>query len=105
LVFPSPPIAICRPTPPEPAFAANITVTTNQSKETNSVVDIGFHYIVLSAGLPWDTDGDTLADYSEDRNGNGSPTPDTGQTDWDNVYDSPNGLSGTPGLEVLTPLR
>jgi hypothetical protein len=76
------------------------TVTTNQSKETNSVVDIGFHYIALSAGLPWDNDGDGLPDYLEDRNGNG--TFDSGETDWQT---SNSGLSGPAALQVFTPLK
>jgi hypothetical protein len=76
------------------------TVTTNQSKETNSVIDIGFHYIALSAGLPWDTDGDGLPDYLEDRNGNG--TFDSGETDWQT---SNSGLSGPAALQVFTPLK
>jgi hypothetical protein len=52
--------------------------------------------------LPTDTDGDGLPDYLEDKNGNG--IVDSGETNWQS-YDSLNGLSGTPGLQVLTPLR
>jgi hypothetical protein len=44
-----------------------------QIKETNSVVDIGYHYVaVTEAGTPVDTDGDGLPDYFEDTNGNGA---------------------------------
>ena len=47
------------------------TVTTNPSgatgwqiKETNSVVDIGYHYVATDQyGNPMDTDGDGLPDY------------------------------------------
>jgi hypothetical protein len=47
------------------------TTTTNQVKEANSALDIGYHYVVVSNGLPVDTDGDSQADYFEDTNGNG----------------------------------
>lgn len=51
----------------------HFTTTTNQVKETNSIVDIGFHYVATGAnGLPVDTDGDGWPDYWEDANGNGS---------------------------------
>jgi hypothetical protein len=67
------------------------TVTTNliaglQVKETNSVVDIGFHYVATdSNGRPIDTDGDGTPDYIEDANGNGSV--DSGETDWQSATD------------------
>jgi hypothetical protein len=79
------------------------TTTTNQVKEATSVVDIGFHYVATdSSGNPLDYDGDGLPDYFEDRNGNG--TCDSGETDWQS-YNSQNNLSGTPGLQVFTPLK
>ncbi len=57
------------------------TTQTNQVKETNSVVDIGFHYVAVNAsGLPYDFDGDGIPDYVEDANGNG--TVDAGETEW-----------------------
>lgn len=57
----------------------HFTTTTNNVKETNSVVDIGFHSVAVgSDGLPVDTDGDGLPDYLEDANGNG--TLDHGET-------------------------
>ena len=58
-------------------YASNVglyhfTTTTNQWKESNSFVDIGFHSIALGTnGLPMDTDGDGVADYLEDLNGDG----------------------------------
>lgn len=84
----------------------HFTVTTNlvsnlQIKETNSVVDIGFHYVaVSSSGKPIDTDGDNIADYFEDSNGDGSLT--SGETDWQT---SENSTTGTPGLQVFTVLE
>ena len=68
------------------------TTTTNQVKETNSVVDIGFHYVAVNAnGTPLDYDGDGVPDYLEDANGNGDV--DSGETDWRD----PNDL----GLKVI----
>jgi len=69
----------------------HFTCTTNNVKETNSVVDIGFHYVATSGGLPVDTDSDGVPDYLEDLNGNGSV--DSGETDWTSGSD--------PGLRVL----
>lgn len=55
------------------------TTTTNQVKETNSIVDLGFHYVALnSLGQPVDLDLDGIPDYAEDKNGNG--TLDAGET-------------------------
>ncbi len=55
-------------------------------KETNSVVDIGLHYIAVGAnGQPIDTDGDLIPDYLEDANGNGAV--DSGETDWHSATD------------------
>jgi len=67
------------------------TVLTNDTKETTSVVDRGFHYVATTNGVPIDTDGDGIADYLEDANGNGSV--DSGETDWQNAGDG--------GLKVL----
>ena len=61
----------------------HFTTTTNQFKETNSTVDLGFHYVALGAGgtaLDYDSDG--LPDYWEDSNGNGSYDPSLSETDW-----------------------
>jgi len=58
----------------------HFTTQSNQSKEANSMVDIGFHYVAS----PMDTDGDGLADYVEDRNGNGIWDQAT-ETRWENV--------------------
>ncbi len=48
------------------------TTQPNQVKETNSIVDIGFHYVAVKGnGNPVDTDGDGVPDYIEDSNGDG----------------------------------
>jgi len=61
------------------------TTLTNQTKEASTMVDIGYHYIALVNGLPADTDGDGVADYLEDANGNG--TVDSAETDWQSATD------------------
>ncbi len=45
---------------------------TTQTKEGNSWLDIGFHYVAMTNGLPVDTDGDGLPDYLEDASGDGN---------------------------------
>ncbi len=81
----------------------HFTTRTSQLKETNSVVDIGYHYVAVDAnGNSIDTDGDGLPDYWEDTNGNGSGADDF--TSW-LVYNSANGLSPANGLVVFTPLK
>ncbi|MBI3851946.1 MAG: hypothetical protein HY298_16945 [Verrucomicrobia bacterium] len=67
------------------------TVTTNQVKEASSTVDIGFHYVAVTNGVPIDTDSDGMPDYLEDANGNG--TVNSGETDWQSATDL--------GLKVL----
>jgi len=50
------------------------TTTTNQLRETNSVLDIGFHYLPVTNGVPFDTDGDGIPDYADaDPDGDGLP--------------------------------
>jgi hypothetical protein len=84
------------------------TVITNlvnglEIKETNSIVDIGYHYVAVdSNGNPIDTDGDGIVDYLEDANGNG--LVDNGETSWTN-YNSFNGLISPNGIVVYTPLK
>jgi len=50
----------------------HFTTQTNQTKEAASQVDIGYHFVAVEgSGIPPDHDGDGLADYFEDSNGNG----------------------------------
>jgi hypothetical protein len=57
------------------------TTQTNQTKETNSIVDIGYHYIALDTnGLPVDSNADGIPDYLEDANGDG--WVDNGEKTW-----------------------
>jgi len=73
------------------------TVTTNllnglQIKETNSVVDIGFHMVAVdSNGNPIDTNADGIPDYMSDLNGNG--LVDSGEIGWN--------ITGDLGLKVI----
>ena len=73
------------------------TVLTNllgnvEIKETNSVVDIGYHYVAVGTnGLAADFSGDGLPDYLEDANGNG--VVDSGEIGWN--------ITGDLGLKVL----
>ena len=70
----------------------HFTTQTDQTKETNTVVDIGYHYVATdSYGNPLDTDGDGIPDYQEDGNGNGAVN--SGETDWQSGSDR--------GLRVL----
>src|SRR6185503_9840970 len=62
------------------------TTQTNQVKEANTALDIGFHYVATDgSGNPLDYDGDGLPDYYEDRDGDGSV--DSGETDWQSAGD------------------
>jgi hypothetical protein len=84
----------------------HFTTQTNQFKETNSVVDIGYHYVATDAsGNPFDTDGDGLPDYIEDANGNGQVNLD--ETDWanpDSDYDGVgDGQEIADGTDPLNP--
>jgi len=101
------------------------TMVTNQTPELSTVVDIGFHYVAVgSDGGPLDGDGDGLANYFEDSNGNGSV--DSGEYSWqlsdtdgDGVSDyleyllgrnalqsgSTSDSSGALNLRVYTPLK
>jgi hypothetical protein len=60
--------------------------TTNEVKETNSLVDLSFHFVAVDAsGNPIDADSDGIPDYLEDVNGNG--VVNSGETDWQNAAD------------------
>jgi hypothetical protein len=56
----------------------HFTTQTNQVPETNSIVDIGYHYVATDDnGNPLDSNGDGVPDYLEDAAGNGSGNWDT----------------------------
>jgi len=80
----------------------HFTTQTNQLKETNSTVDIGYHYVATDVyGYPLDSNGDGISDYLEDANGNGVfDTGDLGE--W---QISPYGLNASSQLQVFTPLK
>jgi hypothetical protein len=57
------------------------TVTTNNVVEGTNTVSIGFHYIAVGTnGLPLDSNGDGVADYLKDANGNGGVN--SGEVNW-----------------------
>ncbi len=74
----------------------HFTTTTNEVKETNSVVDIGFHYVALNgSNLPDDSTGDGIPDYLKDSNGNGVYDSATDLGNWlvSNTSGSSDGVS------------
>ena len=75
----------------------HFTTQTNQVPETNSIVDIGYHYVATDLnGSPLDYDGDGFPDYLEDGNGDG--IHDSGDlSDWTDYY---NGV--LPGLTIIS---
>ena len=59
----------------------HFTTQTNQVPGTDSVVDIGYHYVATDTnGVPLDTNSDGIPDYLEDANGNG--LVDSGEIGW-----------------------
>ncbi len=75
------------------------TTRTSQAKEGTSTNDLGFHYVALDGnGLPIDTDGDGLADYLEDSNGNGTYESGSDLSDWTNA--NTDGDAVSDGAEV-----
>jgi alpha-tubulin suppressor-like RCC1 family protein len=73
----------------------HFTTATNQLPETNSTVDLGWHYLAVNTSTnAVDTDGDGLPDYAEDANGNGQF--DTGETDFNDYF---NGALPTLAIE------
>jgi len=79
----------------------HFTTQISQAKETDSVVDIGFHYVAVdtATGLPLDFDEDGVSDHFEDRDGNG--TVGSGETDWQRANP---GSGAATKLTVFTPL-
>jgi hypothetical protein len=86
----------------------HFTILTNETKELTNHLDIGFHSVALttnwSSVLLQDNDSDSLADFFEDRNGNGIFDSSEGETDW-TTYNSLFGIGTGPGLVVFTPLK
>jgi hypothetical protein len=76
------------------------TSTADQAKELNSTVDIGAHFVALdSSSKPTDSDGDGLADWIEDYNGNG--VVDSQETSFTLADTDGDGLTDYEELVVL----
>lgn len=59
----------------------HFTTQINESKETNSPLDIGYHYVAVDTnGNPVDSNNNGIPDYLEDANGNG--LVDNGEQPW-----------------------
>jgi hypothetical protein len=74
----------------------HFTTSVDQTKETNSTVDIGFHAIALNSdGSYIDTDDDGLPDWFEDKNGNGTVETNApnNETNWQNWSTAGDDLS------------
>ena len=68
------------------------TMLTNQTRELTTTNDLGFHYVAVnSSGVPIDTDGDGLANYLEDVNGNG--LVDSGELSWQSTDTDGDGVN------------
>jgi hypothetical protein len=66
----------------------HFTTQTNQMKEANTIVDIGYHYVAADAyGNPIDSNSDGIPDYIEDANGNG--ITDFGEVPFGITIDNP----------------
>lgn len=82
------------------AMLYHFTTTTNNIKEADSTVDIGFHYVATDAnGIPIDTDSDGMPDYFEDTNGNS--VDDSGEFDW-RVFNTRTDFNW---IQLFTPLE
>jgi hypothetical protein len=79
--------------------------TADQVRETNSVLNLGLHFVALDAsGMPIDSDMDSLADFLEDTNGDGLMS--TGETNWQDADTDYDGRSDAQELaEDTDPLN
>ena len=81
----------------------HFTTQTNQTKESDSRIDVGYHYVATGpSGMPLDGDGDGMADYVEDANGDG--TVNGVERNW-TVHETQTGLTSNQRLRVYTPLK
>ena len=70
------------------------TVKTDQLKERDSVVDIGFHYPAINTAVPSDRDGDGISDVDEIILGT---NPTVANTDGDSLNDGQDAFPLDPG--------
>ena len=79
------------------------TTQSNQVKEADSIVDIGYHYVATDAnGNPLDSNNDGMPDYLEDANGNG--VVNTGEYSWTALF-AINITSPTNNASLAGPLN
>lgn len=69
------------------------TTQTTPVKETNSVVDIGYHYVALVNGVAADYDSDGIPDYLEDTNGNGAYDSAIDMCNWQDADTDHDGVN------------
>jgi len=74
-------------------YTVKTAANSKEGTDTPANVDIGFHYVAVNAsGNPIDTDGDGLADYFEDANGNGVYNPGVDFSDFNSADTDGDGL-------------
>jgi hypothetical protein len=76
------------------SLTSNAKEGDDSSPATPKQVDIGPHYLALSAGKPRDYDADGIADFIEDLNGDGQ----------DSTLENPWRIPSTGSIAVLSPL-
>jgi hypothetical protein len=88
----------------------HFTTQTNQTKEGATRLDLGYHHVAVTNGLPVDTDNDGLPDY-QDEDADGDGLPDAWEfehfgnlsEDWDGDYDGDGTTNSDEYLDGTDP--